>query len=197
MSRPPLQFWFDFGSTYSYPAALRIEEAAGADVRWRPFLLGPIFRLQGWGDSPYNLNPLRGAYMWRDIERICRRHQFPFRRPGVFPRHGLLAARVCCVAPDAAWVPAFCRAVFRANFAQDREISDREVIGGILDGLGEKGSELIGRATSPEVKESLRRRTGEAEALGLFGAPHFVVGNEIFWGNDRLDEALDWLKKPW
>jgi len=200
MSRPPLQFWFDFGSTYSYPAALRIEQAtraAGVNVLWKPFLLGPIFKLQGWGDSPFNLNPLRGTYMWRDIERICRRNQFPFRRPGQFPRNGLLASRVCCVEPDAAWVPDFCRAVFRANFAEDRDISDRAVIGGILDGLGEQGSALIERATSPEVKESLRRQTGEAEALGLFGAPHFVIGKETFWGNDRLEEALDWLKKSW
>ena len=200
MSRPPLQFWFDFGSTYSYPAALRIEQAArvdGVELLWKPFLLGPIFRLQGWNDSPYNLNPLRGAYMWRDIERICRRHRFPFRRPSSFPRNGLLASRICCLEPDAASVPAFCRAVFRANFAEDRDISDQGVIRGILDGLGEHGSALIERATSPDGKDRLRRQTAEAEALGLFGAPHFVVGNEVFWGNDRLDEALGWFRQSW
>ena len=200
MGRPPLQFWFDFGSTYSYPAALRVAPAAGADgvqVLWRPFLLGPIFQLQGWNDSPYNLNPRRGAYMWRDIERICRRHRFPFRRPSVFPRNGLLASRVCCVEPEAAWVADFCRAVFRANFAEDRDIADREMIRGILDGLGQEGSALIERATSPDGKERLRQRTAEAEALGLFGAPHFVAAGELFWGNDRLDEALGWLRESW
>lgn len=195
-----MQFWFDFGSTYSYPAALRIEEAAraaGVRLHWRPFLLGPIFRLQGWNDSPYNLNPLRGAYMWRDIERICRRHRFPFRRPSVFPRNGLLASRICCVEPEAAWVPSFCRAVFAANFAEDRDISDRTVIAELLGRLGKEGSALIERATTPEGKERLRRWTAEAQALGLFGAPHFVVGEEPFWGNDRLEEALDWFRQPW
>jgi len=200
MRGPPLQFWFDFGSTYSYPAALRIEEAArasGVEVLWRPYLLGPIFRLQGWNDSPYNLNPRRGAYMWRDIERICRRHRFPFRRPSVFPRNGLLASRVCCLEPNAAWAGAFCRAVFLANFAEDRDISDQGVIRGILEGLGETGGALIERATSPGGKDRLRRRTAEAEALGLFGAPHFIVGDELFWGNDRLDEALAWHRQSW
>ena len=200
MSRPPLQFWFDFGSTYSYPAALRIEEvarAASVDVAWKPFLLGPIFRQQGWNDSPFNLNPLRGAYMWRDIERLCRRHRFPFRRPSRFPRNGLLASRICCLEPDAAWGAEFCRAVFRANFAEDRDISDQAVIGEILGALGEDGGALIKRASSPDGKELLRRQTNEAEDLGLFGAPHFVVGGEVFWGNDRLEEALGWFRQPW
>ncbi len=200
MSRPPLQFWFDFGSTYSYPAALRIEEvarAASVDVAWKPFLLGPIFRQQGWNDSPFNLNPLRGAYMWRDIERLCRRHRFPFRRPSRFPRNGLLASRICCLEPDAAWGVEFCRAVFRANFAEDRDISDQAVIGEILGALGEDGGALLERASSPDGKKPLRRQTTEAEAIGLFGAPHFVVGGEVFWGNDRLEEALGWFRQPW
>jgi len=68
----PLQFWFEFASTYSYVGASRIEamaRARGVPFEWRPFLLGPIFRHQGWNDSPFNLNPARGRYMWRDLER--------------------------------------------------------------------------------------------------------------------------------
>lgn len=200
MTGSPLQFWFDFGSTYSYPAALRIEREAAADgvqVAWRPFLLGPIFRLQGWNDSPFNLNPRRGAYMWRDVERTCRRHDIPFRRPSVFPRNGLLASRVCCVDEDAAWIADFCRAVFRANFADDRDIADPELVRGILDDLGQPGSALIERARSPDGKQRLRRRNDEAESLGLFGAPHFLAAGELFWGNDRMGEALGWLRQSW
>jgi hypothetical protein len=98
-----MNFWFEFASTYSYPAAMRIEALAaerGVDVRWRAFLLGPIFRAQGWNDSPFNLYPAKGRYMWRDLERICSAQGIPFNRPSVFPRNGLLAARVACLAPS-------------------------------------------------------------------------------------------------
>ena len=127
----PMEFWFEFASTYSYVAALRIEEAAaarGIAIEWKPFLLGPIFQRQGWNDSPFNLYPARGLYMWRDIERLCRKHRLPFRRPSQFPRNSLLAARVACVARRE-WLPEFARAVYRANFAEDRDIGRQEVIG--------------------------------------------------------------------
>ena len=84
MEQEPLEFWFEFGSTYSYLAASRIEQvavAAGVRMRWRPFLLGPIFVSQEWGDSPFNLYPIKGRYMWRDMERLCEKYEIPFRRP--------------------------------------------------------------------------------------------------------------------
>ncbi len=200
MAPPPLQFWFDFGSTYSYPAALRIEKVAGASqvaVSWKPFLLGPIFKAQGWSDSPFKLNPLRGRYMWTDIERLCRRHALPFRKPSQFPRNGLLAARIACQAADEPWCPEFCRSVFRANFAEDRDIADPKTIAALLRDLNVDGERLIGSAQTPESKDRLRRQTDETSSLGLFGAPHFVIGSEIFWGHDRLEEALAWYRRPW
>jgi len=190
-----LQVWFEFASTYSYPAVLRVEACAGARgvaLEWKPFLLGPIFASQGWNDSPFNLYPVKGRYMWRDLERLCARHELPFRRPSRFPRNGLLAARVTCLAAGEPWCPEFVRAVYRANFAEDREIGDAETIAVILDALGQSGRELIARAETPAVKERLRRQTDEAIALGIFGAPTFVVAGELFWGNDRLEDALDW-----
>jgi len=126
-----LEFWFEFGSTYSYPAALRIESVARerrVDVVWRPFLLGPIFAAQGWDDSPFNLYPAKGRYMWRDCERICAAAGLPWKRPSVFPRNGLLAARVACRFDAAAWMPEFARRVYTANFALDRDISDPAVV---------------------------------------------------------------------
>jgi 2-hydroxychromene-2-carboxylate isomerase len=190
-----VQFWFEFGSTYSYPAALRIEalaRARGAEVAWTPFLLGPIFREIGWNDSPFNLYPAKGHYMWRDLERICAKHAIPFRRPSRFPRNGLLAARVACSGAAAPWLPEFVRSVFRANFAEDLDISDPAVIAGRLDALGESGGDWLGRAQSPESKQALRRQTQRAAEIGIFGAPAFVVGTELFWGHDRLEEALAW-----
>src|ERR1043166_1117423 len=110
MSAIPIEFWFEFGSTYSYPAAMRIAglaEQAGATLHWRPFLLGPIFSQQGWNTSPFNIYPAKGRYMWRDRERVCSRMGIAFRKPTVFPRNGLLAARIACQFADAEWMGAF------------------------------------------------------------------------------------------
>ncbi len=197
LSASRLEFWFDFGSTYSYVSAARIEEeteAAGVPVSWKPFLLGPIFKEQGWDDSPFNVYPAKGRYMWRDLERLCDGYVIPFARPTRFPRSGLLAARVACLASAASepWLPDFCLAVFRANFAEDREIGDPEEVRAILDSLDLPGRELAERAGTPENKRLLRDRTSRAGELGIFGAPSFVVGGELFLGNDRLVDALNW-----
>jgi 2-hydroxychromene-2-carboxylate isomerase len=198
MTDRTIQFWFEFGSSYSYLAAWRIERVAAEAVRaveWRPFLLGPIFRAQGWNDSPFNIYPVKGRYMWRDMERLCERHGLPLRRPSVFPRNGLLAARVACRASAEPWCPDFVRAVYRANFGDDREISDPAVIESILDALGQPGRRLIDAARTDEAKARLREQSEEAVRLGIFGAPSFIVDGELFWGNDRLEDAIAWRSR--
>ncbi|HTQ24530.1 MAG TPA: 2-hydroxychromene-2-carboxylate isomerase [Candidatus Binataceae bacterium] len=199
MEREPLEFWFEFASTYSYPAASRIERlaaAAGVPLRWRPFLLGPIFVSQGWGDSPFNIYPLKGRYMWRDMERLCEKYELPFRRPSKFPRSGLLAARVACMAADEPWCPRFVRAVFRANFAEDREISRTETIAEILATLGQPPREVLARAEAEENKQRLREQSQMTVVKGIFGAPTMIVGDELFWGNDRLEDAIAFYLRP-
>jgi 2-hydroxychromene-2-carboxylate isomerase len=190
----PLGFWFEFASTYSYPAAERVEELAaraGCRVEWRPFLLGPIFAAQGWDDSPFNVYPAKGRYMWRDVARVCARQRLPFARPTRFPRNGLLAARVACLGAAEPWCPRFVRAVYRANFVSDRDIADRAVIEELLADAGVPGAATVERALAPANKERLREQTEEAVRLGIFGAPTFTVGAELFWGNDRLEDAID------
>jgi 2-hydroxychromene-2-carboxylate isomerase len=190
-----VQFWFEFASTYSYPAAMRIETVAAereVDLEWRPFLLGPIFAAQGWGDSPFNIYPAKGRYMWRDLERLCARQGLPLRRPSRFPRSGLLAARVALAGADEPWLPDFVRAVYHANFAEDRDIAERAVIAELLDALDVPAAALLARADSELVKAGLRAQTEQAQRLGIFGAPSFVIGDELFWGGDRLEHALDW-----
>ena len=192
-----LEFWFEFGSTYSYLSAARIEDvsaAAGVSVRWEPFLLGPIFAEQGWDDSPFNVYPAKGRYMWRDVERLCAKYRIPFTKPSRFPRNSLLAARVACLAKATSerWLPEFVRAVFRANFAEDREIGEAVEIRSILDALGRPGARLVEQGQAPENKLRLRQQTRRAVKLGIFGAPSFVVGEELFWGDDRLEDALVW-----
>ncbi len=193
MEHEGLDFWFEFASTYSYLAASRIERlavAAGVALRWRPFLLGPIFVAQGWGDSPFNIYPLKGRYMWRDMERLCEKYGIPFRRPSRFPRSGLLAARVAIMAADEPWCPDFVRAVFRANFAEDREISQPETIAEILARLGQPPRETIARAEAEENKTRLREQNQIAVVEGIFGAPTMSAAGELFWGNDRLEDAI-------
>ena len=193
-----IEFWFEFASTYSYPAAMRIEplaRGAGVTLVWRPFLLGPIFAGQGWRDSPFNIYPAKGRYMWRDLERICERLNVPMRRPSQFPRNGLLAARVATAAASAPWQADFVRAVYRANFAEDRDIAQREVVASALAGLGVDAEPWLEQAASEATKQQLRASTDEAMAIGIFGAPTLRVGDELFWGNDRVEEAIAWARR--
>jgi 2-hydroxychromene-2-carboxylate isomerase len=167
----------------------------GVPVVWRAFLLGPIFREQGWNDSPFNIYPVKGRYMWRDLERICTELGVPFRRPSQFPRGSLLAARVVSRFPGEPWLPAFVRAVYRANFADDRDISQRDVVEDCLRRSGADAAPVLAQAESDDGKQSLRAATDEAVRRGVFGAPTFLVGDELFWGNDRLETALDWYTR--
>jgi 2-hydroxychromene-2-carboxylate isomerase len=205
MTAPALDFWFDFASTYSYPAALRVRplaRGAGIDVKFRPFLLGPIFKAQGWTTSPFNLFPAKGRNMWRDLERICAELSLPpVRRPEPFPQNSMLAARVALVGlgqprGEAFWGEAFCCAVFSAEFTEGRRIDDAETISDILSTLEVEPAPVLAAAVSDDNKARLRAETEEAQRLGLFGAPSFTTADgELFWGNDRLEQALAWAKQ--
>lgn len=192
-----LSFWFDFASTYSYPAAMRIAEWAGAcnvAIVWRPFLLGPIFADQGWRNSPFNIYPAKGRYMWRDLERVCAAEGLPFVQPDPFPQHSLLAARVANALEGEARAR-FCRAVFSEEFGRGRSIDSEDFISTLLRDQGLPAEALV-RANSEEVKAALRSGVEEARNLGIFGAPSFVAPDgELFWGFDRLQAALDWVAR--
>ena len=198
MPLPVLDFWFDFASTYSYLAAMRIEplaQKAEVRVRFRPFLLGPIFKAHGWTTSPFNLYPAKGRHMWRDLERSRAELQLPFRHPDPFPQNSLLAARVALVGLDQAWGEAFCHAIFRAQFADGCRIDDAATVGDILAGLKLDPEPALAAVQSDAVKTRLRAQTEEAQRLGIFGAPSFTTADgELFWGNDRLEPALRWAK---
>jgi 2-hydroxychromene-2-carboxylate isomerase len=195
---PQLDFWFDFASTYSYPAAMRIAplaQASGVTVRFRPFLLGPIFKAQGWDNSPFNVYEAKGRYMWRDLERLCADLSLPFRKPDPFPQHSLLAARVALAVDDARRAD-FSRAVFDAEFGEGKPVNEPSVLENLLRGLNLDVRDTMARAQSDEIKAALRAQTEEAVRLGIFGAPTFVThGGELFWGNDRLEKALGWAKQ--
>jgi 2-hydroxychromene-2-carboxylate isomerase len=196
MNRPTLTFWFDFASTYSYLAAARIgdlAQEAGVAVDWRPFLLGPIFKAQGWTTSPFNLYPAKGANMWRDLERTCADLGLPLVRPDPFPQMSLLAARVATSGRHEGWGPAFARSVFHAEFGEGRRIDDPTLLADLVTAAGGDGAAALAAAAGDPVKSELKAATDEAMAGGIFGAPSFVTASgEVFWGNDRLEQALRW-----
>lgn len=195
MSRSPIDFWFDLASPYSALAALRIADvAAGLDVRWHPFLLGPIFQAQGWNDSPFNLYPAKGRWMWRDVPRRAARRGLAFRQPAKFPRHSVLACRVALVALDEGWGEDCVRAMYRAEFSDDVDIADPLALAGVLSTLGRDGAAVVARAQTQPIKDALRASTEQAARQGIFGAPTFLVEGELFWGDDRLEDAIAWAR---
>lgn len=191
--RPTLDLWFDFGSNYSYLSVMRIEDEAaahGIGIRWQPFLLGPIFRSFGWASSPFVLQKEKGDYTWKDMARQCRRYGLPWQQPTSFPRAAVLPLRIALVGASQPWMGEFCRRTMRMNFAEDRDIDSPEAMRDLLAELGLPAHRVLEEALSDANKLRLRRQTETAAEKGIFGAPTFFVGEEMFWGNDRLDEAI-------
>jgi len=193
-----LEFWFEFGSTYSYLTAMRIADAAeahGVPITWRPFLLGPVFGAQGWNTSPFNIYKAKGEYMWRDMARRAERYGLPFRRlpesgPGAFPQNGLTAARMALVGIDEGWGEAFTRAVYAAEFADGLDIADTDLLLRLAEKAGAQG-DVLARAQAQANKDRLKANVDESFRLGIFGAPSFILDGDLYWGDDRLEDALE------
>jgi 2-hydroxychromene-2-carboxylate isomerase len=201
-SRPHIDFWFDFGSNYSYLSMMRIETLAqhhGVQIDFKPFALGPIFKSLGWDTSPFVLQAKKGEYTWRDMERQAAKFGLPWNKPSVFPRRALLPLRIAVLAHAQPWLGAFCRRVMHLNFVEDRDIDDPAAVSEVLMELGIAPAPWIAQAQSDEGKAALRKQGEQAASLGIFGAPTFFTGHEMFWGNDRLQDALAFAadaKKP-
>ncbi|HKU98713.1 MAG TPA: DsbA family protein [Vineibacter sp.] len=196
----PVEFWYDFASPYSWMAAERIDglaAAAGLAVQWRPFIIGPILRLRPDNPSPFqNAPPAQRAYRRRDAERLCASYGLALHWPSSYPRNGLLGARLArAAAPDIR--PALSRAIYRANFVDDREISDATVLRDVVAAQGVDAEALLAAALTDENKRGLIADVDAAMAHGIFGAPSFLIGQELFWGNDRLEQAIAWAQRPW
>ncbi len=193
-----IEFWFEFGSNYSYPAVMRLPDEArraGLTIRWRPFLLGPIFQSFGWTTSPFVMQKEKGAYVWRDMARLCAKHGLPWARPTVFPRRAILPMRVALLGAEEPWMAGFCQRIMLRNFAHDTDIDDPGVVGDALGALGLDAPALLARAQAEDTKAALRAQTEAARRRGIFGAPMFFVDGEMFWGNDRLEDALAWAHR--
>lgn len=191
-----IELWYEFASTYSYPAVMRSEAVARANgfrISWKPFLLGPIFRDLGWATSPFNLQPAKGTYMWRDLERICSKLNLPFSKPATFPQNGLKAARIATAIEDQTARGAFTRSVFTSQFGNGQDISVISHLITLLANCAVDTDQVLERSASQTIKDTLRNNTDTARAYGIFGAPTWrTPDGELFWGNDRLEDALHW-----
>jgi 2-hydroxychromene-2-carboxylate isomerase len=192
--RPSIEFWFDLASMYSYLSAMRIDDLARraeVAVRWEPFLLGPIFDDFGWNSSPFVLQKEKGAYVWRDLERQCRKYGLPWKKPSVFPQNTVNPVRVALLGAREPWGPAFCKETMLRNWARDEDVSAMESVTAALEAIGLPAASTLARAQDPANKPRLRAQVERARGLRIFGAPIFFVRGEMFWGNDRLDDALE------
>ncbi|MEL6287940.1 MAG: 2-hydroxychromene-2-carboxylate isomerase [Pseudomonadota bacterium] len=189
-----LSFWFDFGSTYSYLTAMRIEacaKAAGVSIDYRPFLLGPIFRHAGWQSSPFLEQPAKLRYMWQDVARQAAHYGLAFNHPAPFPANGVYASRIALAALDEGWGAAWVAEVFRRVFVSAEDIAHTEILADCMVSIGQDGSRAATLVSDAALKRRLREQTEKAASLGIFGAPTFFTDDgEMFWGDDRLEAAL-------
>jgi 2-hydroxychromene-2-carboxylate isomerase len=193
----PIDFWYEFASPYACVAAALVQQAqreGRAAFHWRPFLLGPIFSQAGT-PSPFIGESPKARYLWRDIERCFERVGLPYRRPSAFPRNSVRAARIALLMPAQPELEAWTLAVYRANFELDLAIDDPVVLTRLLGECGLDAAHFMAASESPQVKESLRRATQAAAEAGIFGVPAFIVGTELFWGADRIEDAIAWSQR--
>lgn len=191
-----VEFYFDVGSPAAYLAWTqlpRIAQEAGAEIVYRPFLLGGAFQATG-NKSPMEV-PAKGSYMLEDLKRFARRYGVPFEHNPHFPINTLTLMRgaVGLQLREPARVVPYVDAVFRAIWVEGRNMGDPATVGAVLQAAGFDAGQLLALAAEPEVKERLKTTTQEAVARGVFGAPSFFVEGALYWGQDRLDfvrEAL-------
>jgi uncharacterized protein (TIGR00369 family) len=189
-----VELYFDFSSPYTYLASTRVEEIAarhGAEVVWRPILLGPI--LKAAGRQPLFYRPVEGAHARLDLARWADHLGIPFVEPPVFPVNSLAAARGFHAARGAGKGSEYCRAALRAAWGEGRDLGDARVLREVAAGVGLDTEAFERSLQDPDVKAWLRAEVDEASRRGVFGAPVFFVGGEMFHGNDRLmfvEEAL-------
>jgi 2-hydroxychromene-2-carboxylate isomerase len=193
----PIEFWFDFSSPYGYLASYRIDEIgqeAGRAVTWRPYLLGVVFKSSG--QSPLVSQPMRGPYHVKDMQRSARKMNVPLVLPEGFPMATIAACRAFYwqEATDPRRARDLAKALYRAAFAQGRNIATAEVVADVGKEIGIDPAALSAGIGTPAVKERLKTETDTAIARGIFGSPFILIDGEPFWGNDRLGDVREWLK---
>jgi len=196
MAAAEIDFWFTMGSTYSFLSVMRlaeIERSTGIKFRWRPFHLLVI--LQEMKNVPFADKPIKSAYMWRDIERRAAMYGIPAQLPAPYPAKQSVAANlVATIGMGEGWGADFCRAAYRRWFQLGQETGSEPNVSESLRDIGQDPERVLVLANSGQANAALMTETDVARELGIFGSPTFTVGRELFWGDDRLENAIDWCR---
>jgi len=195
MARGSLEFWIGYGSTYSYLSVMRIDalaSTAGVEVIWKPFNIRTLMIEKGLPTGPFVPRPDKLAYMWRDLERRAQRRGLPYARPPQYPVNSQATVRVASLAAEQGWCSEFSKKVFHMNFVEGRSIGGPGNLDAALRELGRDPAEVVRRAHERDIEDGLAAQTQTAIDIGVFGAPTFRVGGELFWGDDRLEDAVEW-----
>jgi 2-hydroxychromene-2-carboxylate isomerase len=196
MATPQIDFWFTMGSTYSYLSVSRlaeVERSSGIAFRWRPFHLLVI--LQEMKHVPFADKPAKSAYMWRDIARRAAMYGIPAQLPAPYPaNHSVMANQVAIVGMGEGWGADFVRAAYGRWFQHGQETGSEPNLSASLRDIGQDPARVLALAEAADTKAALAAETDAARALGIFGSPNFVVGGELFWGDDRLEDAISWCR---
>jgi 2-hydroxychromene-2-carboxylate isomerase len=196
MAAGPIDFWFTMGSTYSYLSAMRladVERSTGVTFRWRPFHL--LLILQDMKHIPFADKPAKMRYMWRDIERRAQLYGLPVKVPAPYPaKQSITANLVAVVGMGEGWGADFVRAAYRHWFQQGEETGSEPNLSASLREIGQDPARVLALATAAAANERLLAETDAARQMGIFGSPTFAIGQELFWGDDRLDDAINWYR---
>jgi 2-hydroxychromene-2-carboxylate isomerase len=196
MAPSQIDFWFTMGSTYSYLSVLRLPDVArstGVSFHWRPFHLLVI--LQEMKHVPFADKPAKLTYMWRDIERRAALYGFSTKLPAPYPaKHSVVANLIAVLGMREGWGAEFVRAAYRRWFTLGQETGDEPNISESLRDIGQDPERVLRLANTEATKAALAAETDAARDLGIFGSPTFVVGRELFWGDDRLNDAISWSR---
>jgi 2-hydroxychromene-2-carboxylate isomerase len=196
MAEGQIDFWFTMGSTYSYLSVMRladVESFHGVRFRWRPFHL--LLILQEMKHVPFADKPTKTSYMWRDIERRSAMYGLPLKLPAPYPvKQSITANLVAIVGMREGWGADFVRAAYRRWMQMGEETGSEPNVSSSLRDIGQEPGRVMALANAKAANDALSSETDAAKQLGIFGSPTFVVGRELFWGDDRLGDAISWLK---
>ncbi len=196
MAEGQIDFWFTMGSTYSYLSVMRladVERSTGASFRWRPFHL--LLILQEMKHVPFADKPAKMSYMWRDLERRAAMYGLPVKLPAPYPaKQSVMANLVAIVGMGEGWGADFVRAAYRRWLQEGEETGSEPNLSSSLREIGQDPGRVLSLANAAAANDRMVSETEAAKQLGIFGSPTFAVGGEIFWGDDRLEDAIDWWR---